>query len=112
MSARSLPSGCAGRSPFIRAGSIWISTACARWPAPRRLLPAVPGAPVFTVAGTNGKGSTVALLDAFLRRAGRRTGVYTSPHLVRYNERIRIDGVPVEDATLIDALRAHRGGAR
>jgi dihydrofolate synthase / folylpolyglutamate synthase len=76
------------------------------------VLPAVPGAPVFTVAGTNGKGSTVALLEAVLRRAGRRTGVYTSPHLVRYTERMRIDGVPVDEATLISAferIEAARG---
>jgi len=56
--------------------------------------------PVITVAGTNGKGSCVALLDAILRAAGYRTGCYTSPHLIRYNERIRLDGEPVGDARL------------
>lgn len=56
--------------------------------------------PVITVAGTNGKGSCVALLDAILRAAGYRTGCYTSPHLIRYNERIRLDGQVVEDARL------------
>lgn len=59
---------------------------------------------VFTVGGTNGKGSTVALLEAFLRHAGRRVGAYTSPHLVEYNERVRIDGGNVADATLVAAF--------
>ena len=49
-------------------------------------------APVISVAGTNGKGSCTAFLDAILRAGGYRTGCYTSPHLVRYNERIRVDG--------------------
>lgn len=63
-----------------------------------------PAGPVFTVAGTNGKGSTVALLEAFLRAAGRRPGAYTSPHLVAYNERIRVDGVDATDAALLAAF--------
>jgi len=67
---------------------------------------------VITVAGTNGKGSTVACLDAILRAAGRRTGRFTSPHLVRYNERICIDGREVPDADLIasfERIEAARG---
>ncbi len=63
-----------------------------------------PHGPVFTVAGTNGKGSTVALLEAFLQRAGHRTGVYTSPHLVTYEERVRVAGRAVGEAVLIDAF--------
>ena len=59
---------------------------------------------VVTVAGTNGKGSSVAFLEAMLRAAGHRTGAYTSPHLLRYNERIRIDGEPVPDAALCEAF--------
>ncbi len=59
---------------------------------------------VITVAGTNGKGSTVALLAAMLAAAGRRVGAFTSPHLLVYNERIRIDGALVEDAALIGAF--------
>ncbi|MCG8377202.1 MAG: hypothetical protein MI702_12050, partial [Chlorobiales bacterium] len=61
---------------------------------------------VFTVAGTNGKGSCVQLLDAFLHRQGCTTGVYTSPHLVRYNERVQLSGEPADDATLVAAFRA------
>lgn len=68
-------------------------------------LGAPPIAPrVFTIAGTNGKGSTVAFLDAMLRSGGYRIGRYTSPHLLRYNERIAIDGADVDDALLIDAF--------
>jgi dihydrofolate synthase/folylpolyglutamate synthase len=59
---------------------------------------------VITVAGTNGKGSSVAMLESILRAAGYRVGCYTSPHLLRYNERVRIDGKPVEDAALCDAF--------
>jgi dihydrofolate synthase/folylpolyglutamate synthase len=58
----------------------------------------------FTVGGTNGKGSTVAFLDALLRGSGRRTGRFTSPHLNRYNERICIDGVEARDEDLIGAF--------
>lgn len=57
--------------------------------------------PVITVAGTNGKGSSVAMLEAVLTAAGHRVGTYTSPHLIHYNERVRLDGHPVDDATLI-----------
>jgi dihydrofolate synthase/folylpolyglutamate synthase len=55
---------------------------------------------VVTVAGTNGKGSTVAYLDALFRGAGKRTGRFTSPHLVRYNERICVNGVEASDQQL------------
>ena len=63
-----------------------------------------PAARIVTVAGTNGKGSSVAFLDAMLRAAGYRTGCYTSPHLLRYNERIRIDGREIDDASLCEAF--------
>ncbi len=62
--------------------------------------------PVVTVTGTNGKGSTCAMLEAVLRRAGYRTGLYTSPHLSRYNERVRIAGLPQDDAALLAAFNA------
>jgi dihydrofolate synthase/folylpolyglutamate synthase len=59
---------------------------------------------VLTVAGTNGKGSTCAILEAVLLAAGYRVGTYTSPHLLRYNERVRLDGVPVDDNRLCAAF--------
>jgi dihydrofolate synthase/folylpolyglutamate synthase len=63
-----------------------------------------PTCPVITVAGTNGKGSCVALTARILGEAGYRVGTFTSPHLLRYNERIAIDGVEVADETLIAAF--------
>lgn len=63
-----------------------------------------PFCPVITVAGTNGKGSTVAYLESILHRAGYRVGCYTSPHLLHYNERVRLQGVPADDAALCAAF--------
>lgn len=63
--------------------------------------------PVFHVAGTNGKGSTVATLDALLRHAGLRVARYTSPHLVDFNERIVIDGCPMPKAAISSWLDEH-----
>ena len=60
--------------------------------------------PVFHVAGTNGKGSTCAFLRAAIEASGRTTHVYTSPHLVRFNERIRIAGTLIDDAMLAPLL--------
>jgi dihydrofolate synthase/folylpolyglutamate synthase len=60
--------------------------------------------PVITVAGTNGKGSCVALLDSMLSAGGYRVGTFTSPHLVHYNERIRVAGRLATDAELMDAF--------
>lgn len=65
-----------------------------------------PARHVITVAGTNGKGSTVAFVEAIARAAGLRVGAYTSPHLLAYNERVRIDGADVDDAALIEAFAA------
>jgi dihydrofolate synthase/folylpolyglutamate synthase len=62
------------------------------------------GAPVLTVAGTNGKGSSVAFAEAILKAGGYRTGSYTSPHLVHYNERIRIGQLPVDDDVICNAF--------
>ena len=62
--------------------------------------------PVITVGGTNGKGSTCAMLEAILRAGGRRTGLYTSPHLVDYNERVRIAGRQADDALLCEGFEA------
>lgn len=82
----------------------------ARLGDPQRMFRAV------HVAGTNGKGSVCAFLQAALRCEGYRTGLYTSPYLQRYNERMRIDGTPIDDRTLarltsrvaevVEALRA------
>lgn len=60
--------------------------------------------PVITVAGTNGKGSSVAMLQAIYREAGYAVGTYTSPHLWRYNERICINAEPVSDALICEAF--------
>ena len=59
---------------------------------------------VITVAGTNGKGSSVAMLESILRAAGYRTGTYTSPHLLKYNERISMEGSPCEDDIICEAF--------
>ncbi len=67
--------------------------------------------PVFTVAGTNGKGSTCAMLEAILLEAGYRTGVYTSPHLVHFEERCRIHGDAIDTTKLIASM-ARVEGAR
>jgi dihydrofolate synthase/folylpolyglutamate synthase len=67
--------------------------------SPQRRLP-----PVVHVAGTNGKGSTIAFMRAALEAAGKRVHVYTSPHLVRFNERFRLAGALVDDERLADAL--------
>ena len=62
--------------------------------------------PVVTVAGTNGKGSTVAVLESLLGQAGQLAGVYTSPHLLRFNERIRVGGIEASDGEIVAALSA------
>ncbi len=61
---------------------------------------------VVSVAGTNGKGSSVAMLESMLLQAGYRVGCYTSPHLLRYNERVRINAAAIDDAPLCDAFEA------
>jgi dihydrofolate synthase / folylpolyglutamate synthase len=68
---------------------------------------------VITVGGTNGKGSTVAHLEALCLAAGRSVGLFTSPHFLRYNERIRIDGVEADDAAIVgsfERIEAARSG--
>ncbi len=69
-----------------------------------RLGAPAPAPVVITIGGTNGKGSTVAFLEAMLAAAGKRVGAYTSPHLLRYNERVRVVGADADDAALIDAF--------
>jgi dihydrofolate synthase/folylpolyglutamate synthase len=63
-----------------------------------------PAVPVISVAGTNGKGSTCAMLEAILTAAGYRVGLYTSPHLLRYNERVRMVKREADDAALVSAF--------
>jgi dihydrofolate synthase/folylpolyglutamate synthase len=87
-----------------RVGAVW-----------ERLGLAPLACPVITVGGTNGKGSVVASLEAICRAAGYVTATYTSPHLLRYNERIRLDGAQATDAAICGAfarIDAARGDAR
>src|SRR5688572_19703616 len=63
-----------------------------------------PQCPVITVGGTNGKGSSVALLESVLLQAGYHVGCFTSPHLRTYNKRITLDRRPVSDAALMAAF--------
>jgi dihydrofolate synthase/folylpolyglutamate synthase len=65
-----------------------------------------PTFPIITVGGTNGKGSTCAMLESCLRSAGYRTGLYSSPHLLRYNERVTVCGREADDLSLIAAFAA------
>lgn len=70
----------------------------------RRLFPRKPSARIITVAGTNGKGTTVATVEKLLITAGRSTGAYTSPHLQSYNERVRLNGQVISDEALVSAF--------
>jgi dihydrofolate synthase / folylpolyglutamate synthase len=82
-----------------------MAGACARFGHPERAFEAV------HVAGTNGKGSACAMVEGALRAGGRRVGLYTSPHLCRVAERIRIDGEPIEDRALTELLDRVLSGA-
>src|ERR1700722_13449000 len=82
----------------MRLGLEPMREACARFGNPERAFESV------HVAGTNGKGSVCAMVESIARAAGRRTGMFTSPHLCRFAERIRIAGEPLDDATLEDTL--------
>jgi dihydrofolate synthase/folylpolyglutamate synthase len=72
----------------------------------KRALGLAPTFPLIIVGGTNGKGSTCAYLEAILGAAGYKTGLYTSPHLLRYNERVRIAGKMASDTELVAAFEA------
>lgn len=72
----------------------------------RDVLNLQPAFPVILVGGTNGKGSTCAYLEGILRAQGYKTGLYTSPHLLRYNERVRIDGTAAADDEIAAGLQA------
>ena len=72
--------------------------------AVRDRLGLAPLFPIMTVAGTNGKGSVCALLESIFSRAGYKVGQYSSPHLLRFNERIRVGRREVGDADIVRAL--------
>ena len=66
------------------------------------------GLPVVHIAGTNGKGSTAAMIASMLKLSGLKVGLYTSPHLLRFNERIRVNGIPIDDDRIIAFLTNYR----
>jgi dihydrofolate synthase/folylpolyglutamate synthase len=91
------------RSNFgVKLGLERMREACALLGNPER------GAPALHVAGTNGKGSTCAFAEAMLRAAGLRTGLYTSPHLNHFCERIRLDGRPIAEERACELLEEVR----
>ncbi len=73
-------------------------------PVAEKLGVTSPTAKVFTVAGTNGKGSTTTTLASILKAQGYQVGLYQSPHIYRFNERVKFNGVEVDDQTLVDAF--------
>lgn len=81
-----------------------IAMGLERVAAVRDRLHLSPSFPLIVVGGTNGKGSICAMLESIYVKAGFSTGLYTSPHLLRYNERVRVDGREVGDAELVDAF--------
>lgn len=105
----------ARRAHGIKPGLEPVARLLEKLGSPQRRLSAI------HVAGTNGKGSVCAMLESIVRRTGRRTGLYTSPHLLRFHERFQIDGEAVSDAVLgalidaveqADALAAAEPGGR
>ena len=89
----------------MRLGLEPMREACARFDHPERAFEAV------HVAGTNGKGSVCAMVESIARADGRKTGLFTSPHLCRFAERIRLQGEPLDDAALSDSLELALDGA-
>lgn len=72
----------------------------------RRMKVNFHGAKIVTVGGTNGKGTTIATLQRLLLSQGKAVGAYTSPHIVRFNERVSINGIDVDDQQLVTAFAA------
>jgi len=97
LTARSLPDagGVDGRLDRVR-------RVLAHFGSPERRCPAI------HIGGTNGKGSTAAVVDSVLRRAGYRVGLFTSPHLIDFTERIRVDGEPISTDRVVESYRAIR----
>src|SRR4029079_8924270 len=95
------------RAPMgMRMGLVPMQEACAKEGHPERAFESV------HVAGTNGKGSVSAMVERIALEAGMRTGLYTSPHLCRFAERIRVNGSPISDDALdahLDRALAHEG---
>jgi len=89
----------------MRLGLDPMLEACARFGNPERAFEAV------HVAGTNGKGSVCAMVESIARAAGKKTGMFTSPHLCRFAERIQIGGAPIDDAVLTTTLARALDGA-
>jgi dihydrofolate synthase/folylpolyglutamate synthase len=89
----------------MRLGLDPMREACARFGHPERAFESV------HVAGTNGKGSVCAMVESIARAAGQKTGMFTSPHLCRFAERIQIGGEPIDDATLAKTLERALDGA-
>ena len=89
-----------------RVHPLHIAMGLERVTAVRDALDLAPAFAIIAVGGTNGKGSACAMLEAILGHAGYRTGCYTSPHLLRYNERVRIAGREASDADLARAFSA------
>jgi dihydrofolate synthase/folylpolyglutamate synthase len=105
MSEAPLPQDLAGWLALIEARhGQRIDLGLERVGAVRNTLGLSTDAVIITVAGTNGKGSTCAMLEAIALAAGYRVGMYSSPHLLRYNERVRIDGREVDDTVLAGAF--------
>ncbi len=82
----------------VKLGLAAMQEACDRVGNPERAFPTV------HIAGTNGKGSVSAMVEAIARASGLRTGLFTSPHLTRFAERIRVDGEPIDDGALLPLL--------
>lgn len=97
-------------------GQAGIELGLKRFLLVKEALGQTPQCPLIVVGGTNGKGSTCAYLESIIDRAGYKVGCYTSPHLLDYNERVRLNGVPVDDAALcaafarVEAARQAAGG--
>jgi dihydrofolate synthase/folylpolyglutamate synthase len=89
----------------MRLGLEAMEAACAHFGHPERAFEAI------HIAGTNGKGSTAAMVESIARASGKRTGLSTSPHLCRFAERIRLDGEPIADALLAETLEDVLGRA-
>jgi dihydrofolate synthase/folylpolyglutamate synthase len=85
----------------VRSIELGLDRVSAVW---QRMGASAPARQVITVGGTNGKGSTVAMLEAMLTASGQRVGCYTSPHLLHYRERVRLEGADADDEALIGSF--------